>query len=78
MKRIIPFLFLAAFFFSCKKEESKNSEPSSVNKELQTKINSWLDGQKPKTQPNKAANVELLKDNLDFSKLSIEKSKENE
>lgn len=78
MKRIIPFLFLTAFFFSCKKEESKNAEPSYVNKELQTKINSWLDDQKPKTQPNKAANVQLLKDNLDFSKLTIEKSEGDE
>ena len=63
------FLFLATvLFFACKKEFSKDPPGD----EITTKVKSWLDLQKPATQPNKTANVELLKNNLDFSKLRYE------
>ncbi len=73
MRKLVffPIIFLlAAFVNSCRKETSQGSS----NKEFISKVNTWLDGQKVPTQPNKASNIELLKENLDFSNLSIEES----
>jgi hypothetical protein len=57
------------FFNACKRDISPGS---SNNGEIAVKVNSWLDLQKPANKPNKSANVELLKNNLDYSKLNFE------
>lgn len=60
--------------FSCKKEEEK----ANPNDQWLKKVHSWLDNQKSPSQPNKAANIDLLKDNLNLSKLKIEELNQNE
>ncbi|HEV8284288.1 MAG TPA: hypothetical protein VGQ09_08255 [Chitinophagaceae bacterium] len=70
-----PYVALIIVFFnSCKKETSQNLS----NTEIIVKVNSWLEQQKSEKQPNKAANIDLLKNNLDFSKLEFEKSDNEE
>lgn len=72
MRKSIIFLSVVVsatvFLTSCQKETSKNSS----DKEIVTKINSWLDAQKSVIQPQKGTNIELLKENLDFSRLRFE------
>jgi hypothetical protein len=63
--------------FSCQKEFEKQNIDN-THGELILKINGWLDKQKSPTQPNKAANIDLLKDNLNFSELSFEELNQNE
>ena len=60
--------------FSCQKEALKTNS----NDQLISKVNTWLDKQKSPTQPNKAANIDLLKDNLNFSELKFEELNQNE
>jgi hypothetical protein len=55
---------------SCKKQTTNES----TIEHLQEKIISWLAQQKSPTQPLKAANVDLLVKNLEFSKLTTEDS----
>jgi hypothetical protein len=55
---------------SCRKEASQGLPDS--NDEMISKVNSWFDNQKISSQPNKSSNIELLKNNLDFSGLRIE------
>jgi hypothetical protein len=63
--------------FSCQKEfEEQNT--GRTRGELILKINSWLDKQKSPTQPNKAANIDLLKESIDFSSLKLEDFYQNE
>lgn len=59
---------------SCQKVAEKQTN----NDELISKIYSWLDKQKSPSQPNKAANIDLLKENMDFSALRFEPFTENE
>jgi hypothetical protein len=61
-------LIIFLVFNSCKKDASKKH----VDKETVAKVNSWLNNQKPISQPNKSANVDLLGNNLDFSNLRSE------
>jgi hypothetical protein len=64
-------------FFSCQKEfEKKNT--NNTHGELISKVNGWLDKQKSPTQPNKAANIDLLKENIDFSSLKSEDFNQSE
>ena len=64
---------------SCKKNDSPNrvtgSNKSAV---IIEKLNSWFDKHKTPGLPNKAANVELLKKNLDFSSLRVENLNEKQ
>ena len=63
--------------FSCQKEfENQNTDNS--QDELILKVNSWLDKQKSPTQPNKAANIDLLKESIDFASLKSEEFNQNE
>jgi hypothetical protein len=78
---VIGFAAINVFFNSCKKDITNNptdQENSQLNKEVITKVNAWLDSQKPANKPNKKATIELLKNNLDFSKLRVEEFKGNE
>ena len=60
--------------FSCQKE----AEKANSNDQMFKKVFSWLDHQKSPSQPNKAANIDLLKDNLNFSELRFEELNQNE
>jgi hypothetical protein len=60
--------------FSCQKETAKTKS----NDQLLKKVYSWLDNQKSPSQPNKAANIDLLKQNLNFSALNFEDLNQNE
>ena len=62
---------------SCQKEFEKQNT-NNVHSELISKVNGWLDKQKSPTQPNKAANIDLLKENIDFSSLKSEEFNQNE
>ena len=74
------FLFLSILggalivLFSCQKEAEKTNS----NDQLTKKVNSWLDNQKSPSQPNKASNIDLLKDNLNFSEERFEELNQNE
>src|SRR5688572_751167 len=59
---------------SCQKNEVRDNS----NELLISKINSWLEKQKSEKQPNKASNIDLLKENIDFSALKFEGLNENE
>jgi hypothetical protein len=59
------FALTVALVISCHKEDASGQKDLNTLKE---KVSAWLDLQKPATQPNKAATVELLKTNLDFGK----------
>jgi hypothetical protein len=72
------FILTIVLFNSCKKQTTQDESGGASNSEMIMKVNSWLDQQKSKKQPNKAANIDLLKVNLDFSKLEIEKSDQQE
>lgn len=63
-------VIVTMLFNSCQKDASSTNENS--NKEIIAKVNAWLDSQKSPNQPNKAANIELLKNNLDFSSSRFE------
>ena len=60
---LLPLLLWATMLglFSCQKEFEKQNT-NNVHSELISKVNGWLDKQKSPTQPNKAANIDLLKD----------------
>jgi len=60
--------------FSCQREVEKKRD----NSQLISKIKNWLDKQKSPNQPNKASNIDLLKENLNFSASKIEYLNENE
>lgn len=79
MKKRIQILFVlfmtVVIFHSCKKDHSQDANNES---EIISKVNSWLEKQKPEGKPNKTANVELLKNNLDISGLRVEQSGEDE
>ena len=62
--------------FSCQKEFEKSHD--STHDELISKVNGWLDSRKPAQKQTQAENVELLKNNLEFSNLRIEQSAEGE
>jgi hypothetical protein len=59
---------MTILFNACKRENSQNFPDNKIA----MKIKSWLDLQKPSKKPNKSANVEALKNNLDFSKARYE------
>jgi len=61
---------LSLLIASCKKEHAR----STVDEQLLSKVSLWLDAQKVPTKPNKAASIELLKNNLDFAKSWAEDS----
>ena len=63
-------VIVTMLFNSCQKEASSTNENS--NKEIIAKVNAWLDSQKSPNQPNKAANIELLKENLAFGSARTE------
>ena len=65
---------MMAVLVSCQKETEKTNS----NDQLTKKVNSWLDNQKSPSQPNKAANIDLLKDNLNFSEQRFEELNQNE
>jgi hypothetical protein len=67
---------LAVFYFtSCKKQVSSDH---ASNQEIVAKVNAWLDDNKSEKQPGHAANIEMLKSNLEFSQFRIEESSHNE
>lgn len=71
----LPILWaLMLILASCQKDAEKKNN----NDELVSKIYSWLDKQKSPNQPNKAANIDLLKENIDFSALRFEQFTKNE
>lgn len=74
---VLILVTMALFLSACQKEVSQNTIYNS-NKEIITKVNEWLDSKKPADKLTQAANVELLRENLDFLKLRIEKSDANE
>ena len=76
---LLPLILWATILvlFSCQKEFEKQNTDNSHD-ELILKVNDWLDKQKSPTQPNKAANIDLLKDNLNFSALNFEELNQNE
>lgn len=67
-------LLMAVFFFSCQKE---TSQPATSN-EMSNRINFMLDRQKPVNKPTQSDNIDLLKANLDYSRMRIENSGDNE
>jgi hypothetical protein len=72
MTKLLSLLFAISLLFfgpSCKKDYQKQP-----NDELVLKVNSWLENQKSPSQPNKAANIETLKNNVDFSRSWVEAS----
>jgi hypothetical protein len=64
-----------AYLISCKKDASPKSFS---NNAAITKINTWLEEQKQAKQSSRAANVDLLKSNLEYSNLRFEKSENGE
>lgn len=77
MKRnetLLLFVFSTVILFSCKKQ-SANQESSS---DFKTRIVSWLLTQKSPSQPNKAANINLLSESLVFSRATTEESHDGE
>ncbi len=62
------FWAMVVMLISCQKGVEKQTD----NTQLISKINSWLEKQKSPTQPNKAANIDLLKECVDFSALRFE------
>ena len=59
---------------SCQKEESFDN----ANQGIIAKVKQWMDEQKKEMFANKAAKVDLLKVNLEYSNLRIEQSAQNE
>ena len=76
---LLPLILWATMLglFSCQKEFEKQNT-NNVHSESISKVNGWLDKQKSPTQPNKAANIDLLKENIDFSSLKSEEFNQNE
>ncbi len=66
---------ITVIFLSCQKDIS---EKFSLSSEVSNKIDTWLDNQKSGLLHFKAENINLLKKNLDYSNLRIEKSNGNE
>ena len=73
---LLPLILWATMLvlFSCQKESIENES----NDQLISKVNNWLDKQKSPTEPNKAANIDLLKDNLNFTEQRFEDLNQNE
>ena len=67
----VALAIVITFLCSCKKEISENYSP---NIEVIKKINTWLDKQKTGLKQFKSENIDLLKKNLTYSNLRIEKS----
>ena len=78
MKRSVlfqPILWaMMLILISCQKEILKNNSSD----QLISKINSWLEKQKTGLLAFKAANVNLLRENLEYSNLRVEKSEGGE
>jgi hypothetical protein len=62
-------LITCILIYSCKKESG--NAPVKKN-DVFHRVTTWLDQQKHTSQPNKASNIDLLKQNLDFSGLKYE------
>jgi hypothetical protein len=62
------------FLFACQKQTTENASKEN----LKEKIIAWLQNQKSPSQPNKAASIDLLAINLEFSKLTTEESHDGE
>lgn len=76
---IVVALGVALSLNSCKKKDSDNfSTGSNKSAEIIEKLNRWFNQQKFPNQPNKTANVELLRNNLDFSSLKVEQLNEKQ
>jgi len=78
-KFLLPLILWATMLvlFSCQKE-FENQNTNNNQGELISKVNGWLDKQKSPTQPNKAANIDLLKENLNFTELKFEDLNQSE
>ena len=76
---LLPLILWATMLvlFSCQKEFEKQNT-NNTRGELISKVNGWLDKQKSPIQPNKAANIDLLKDNLNFTELRFEDLNQSE
>src|SRR5258705_11082126 len=64
-------LLQVIIFNSCKKDEVKNQFSESFKKPG-LEVNSWLDSKKSQNKPNLRSNIDLLQENLDFSKQRYE------
>ncbi len=64
------------YFNSCKKADTQDSP--GTNKEINSKVNSWLDDRKSQTKPITNANIERLKKSMDFSRLRFEELNKDE
>lgn len=67
--------FAAFSLYSCQKEIKHEA---AVNNNMASKIDTWLETQKPTGKATQSANIDLLKNNLDFANLRIENSSNNE
>lgn len=66
-------------FFSCRKDASdETANDSKFNDQVISKVKLWLEEQKAHMFEFKAANIDLLKENLEYSNLNIEVSGNNE
>ena len=68
-------LLLSIIFLlnACQKESSQVVAEINSNQAIKAKVNLWLTEQKTVADESKRPNIELLKENLDFSQLRIEK-----
>jgi hypothetical protein len=75
-KLLMPFVLVVvgSSFIACKKEHYGGV----VQSEVASEVNLWLENQKAPSQPNKAANIETLKNNLEFSRSWTEESHDGE
>ena len=71
---LLSWIFAIGILSSCKKERSGPS----IDQAIVSQVISWLDKQKVASQPNKAANIEMLKNHLVFSRSWEENSNEGE
>lgn len=82
MRKVLFLNFILLIFIqilnSCQKNLEKFETASPLKGEMKIKINLWLDKQKVESQPNKMANIELLKNSLSFDNLKIDKSNNGE
>ena len=74
-KLFLPLLgVITIILSSCQKDVNKTDK----NEELISKVNTWLTSRKPINKKTQSENVELLRNNLDYSALSIEQTRNNE
>lgn len=60
-------------FTCCKKEATELADD-----QISLKVNTWLEKHKVQSQPNKAANIDLLMKNLEYSSATVEESDNGE